>query len=77
MISLISRIRSSIPTYIQETYPQFVNFLITYYEYLETEGVVSELIKFEENIFPTKLFDFLNIEEINLNDISGVKKIPF
>lgn len=65
MISLISRIRSSIPTYIQETYPQFVNFLITYYEYLETEGVVSELIKFEENIFglkddPTYIRKFLN-----------------
>lgn len=50
MTTLVSKVRQSIPTYIQETYPEFVNFLITYYTYLETEGVVSELIKFEENI---------------------------
>lgn len=50
MTTLVSKVRQSIPTYIQETYPEFVNFLITYYTYLETEGVVAELLKFEENI---------------------------
>lgn len=54
MITLVSKIRQSIPTYIQETYPEFVNFLISYYTYLETEGVVSELIRFEENIYGLK-----------------------
>lgn len=54
MITLVSKIRQSIPTYIQDTYPEFVNFLITYYTYLETEGVVSELIRFEENIMGLK-----------------------
>lgn len=50
MITLVSKIRQSIPTYIQETYPEFVNFLITYYTYLETDGIVYELLRFEENI---------------------------
>ncbi len=54
MITLVSKIRQSIPTYIQETYPEFVNFLITYYTYLETEGVVAELLRFEENIMGLK-----------------------
>lgn len=55
MITLVSKIRQSIPTYIQETYPEFVNFLITYYTYLETEGVVAELLRFEENIMGLKV----------------------
>lgn len=54
MTTLVSKIRQSIPTYIQESYPEFVNFLITYYTYLETEGVVSELLRFEENIYGYK-----------------------
>lgn len=50
-ISFVSQIRRSIPSYIQETYPQFTDMIISYYEYLETEGVEADLIRFEQNIY--------------------------
>lgn len=50
MISLIHRVRASIPSYIRETYPKLTEFIIDYYKYMEEEGVTADLIKFQENI---------------------------
>ena len=50
MISLIHRVRASIPSYIRETYPKLTEFIIDYYKYMEEEGVTADLTKFQENI---------------------------
>lgn len=53
-ISLVHRVLASIPAYIRESAPEFTEFLVSYYKYLEEEGEVSELIRFQENLYGFK-----------------------
>lgn len=50
-ISLLHRVKSSIPTYIKEEKPKFTDFILDYYKYLETNGVVGDLTKFQKNMY--------------------------
>ena len=49
--SFLYKIESSIPSYIRENYTKFTDFILKYYEYLENDGVMSDLIKFKDNLY--------------------------
>lgn len=51
MESIVPRITSSIPSFIREQAPEFCQFLVDYYKYVETEGTVAELKRFQENLY--------------------------
>lgn len=51
MESIVPKITSSIPSFIREEAPEFCQFLVDYYKYLETEGTIAELQRFQENLY--------------------------
>ncbi len=53
-ISLVHKVLASIPAYIRDNSPEFTEFIIGYYRYLEEEGEVAELIRFQENLYGFK-----------------------
>lgn len=40
-------------------------------------NILNNTDDFKQDIFPSKLLEFLNIKAIDLNDVSGVERIPF
>lgn len=50
-ISLLHRVKASIPTYLKEEKPKFTDFILDYYKYLEENGVVGDLTKFQKNMY--------------------------
>lgn len=61
--SIVPSVKNKLPNYITEEYPVFAEFILKYYEYLESDGFVYLLNQYTDNLYD---------QDVDLNYINNI-----